>query len=53
MLDPTYIIYYVDGAGNSMKAFTWCRDLASGLARARREAKEFGVEAVDFYGIPV
>ena len=46
MLTPRFVIFVETAAGQVIRAFTWCRDEASGLARARRDAVEFG------YGSP-
>ena len=37
--------------GETIKAFTWCRDASSGIARAEKEAKEFGIEWVAIYAV--
>lgn len=42
MLTPQFVIFIETAAGQIIRAFTWCRDEASGIARARREAVEFG-----------
>lgn len=46
MLTPRFVIFVETVTGEVIRAFTWCRDEASGLARARRDAIEFG------YGSP-
>jgi hypothetical protein len=42
MLTPRFVIFVETASGQIIRAFTWCRDEASGLARARRDAIEFG-----------
>lgn len=42
MLAPRFIIFIETTSGQIVRAFTWCRDEASGLARARRDAIDFG-----------
>lgn len=42
MLVPRFIIFVETSTGQIIQAFTWCRDEASGLARARRDAIKFG-----------
>ena len=42
-MEPRFIIFVETAAGEVIKAFTWCRDEISGIARARRDAKDFGV----------
>lgn len=43
---PQFVIFVETAAGEIIRAFTWCRDEASGIARARRDSVEFG------YGVP-
>ena len=46
MLAPRFVIFVETATGEIIRAFTWCRDEASGIARARRDAVEFG------HGVP-
>ena len=46
MLTPRFVIFVETVTGEVIRAFIWCRDEASGIARARRDAIEFG------YGCP-
>lgn len=46
MYVPRFIIFVETATGEIVRAFTWCRDEASGVARARRDCIEFG------YGSP-
>ena len=39
---PTFRIFVRTAEGAEFQAFTWCRDEASGIARAWREGVEFG-----------
>lgn len=39
---PTFRIFVRTAEGSEFQAFTWCRDEASGIARAWREGREFG-----------
>ena len=39
---PTFRIFVRTAEGDEFQAFTWCRDEASGIARAWREGVEFG-----------
>jgi hypothetical protein len=39
---PTFRIFVRTAEGAEFQAFTWCRDEASGIARAWREGREFG-----------
>jgi len=39
---PTFRIFVRTAEGEEFQAFTWCRDEASGIARAWREGVEFG-----------
>ncbi len=35
--------------GRTIKCFTWCLDLESGIARAKADAAEFGIDAIRFW----
>lgn len=37
--------------GTVFECFTWTRDAASGIARAYRDAKEFGIELADVWTV--
>lgn len=50
---PTYDIFARTADGQTIECFRWTRDEASGLRRAERDAKEFGVDAVQFWAVPV
>ena len=41
-MDPTCRLFVHTAEGAEFQAFTWCRDKASGIARAWREGREFG-----------
>lgn len=43
---PNFKIFVRTAGGEEFMAFTWCRDEASGIARAQREGAEFGFEIV-------
>lgn len=43
---PTFRIFVRTAKGAEFQAFTWCRDEASGIARAWREGREFGHDVV-------
>jgi hypothetical protein len=43
---PTFRIFVATASGEVFEAFVWCRDEASGIARARREAPLFGHKLV-------
>lgn len=45
-MEPRFIIFVETAAGEIIKAFTCCRDEMSGIARARRDAKDFNVTPV-------
>jgi hypothetical protein len=45
-MEPRFVIFVETAAGEIVRAFTWCRDEASGIARARKDCIEFG------YGSP-
>jgi hypothetical protein len=41
-MEPKFVIWIELITGEIVKAFTWGRDLQSGIDRARSEAREFG-----------
>ena len=45
-MEPRYIIFVETVAGEIIKAFTWCRDEMSGIARAKRDAKDFNITPI-------
>lgn len=53
MLAPQFVIFIETATGDVIRAFTWCRDEASGLARGRRDAIEFGYNPVRVWAEPV
>lgn len=46
MMTPRFVIFVETIAGEVIRAFTWTRDEASGIARARKDAVTFGVTPV-------
>lgn len=52
-MEPRFIIFVETDTGEIINAFTWCRDMQSGISRAERDAKEFGVKAVRIWAEPV
>lgn len=50
---PQFIIFVETAAGEVINAFTWCRDALSGIARAEKDSKLFGVEALNIWAEPV
>lgn len=44
-----YKIFGKTVLGEVLELFTWVRDIQSGIRRAEREAKEFGIELVDIW----
>lgn len=53
MLTPQFVIFVETVTGEIIRAFTWCRDEASGIARARQDAAEFGVSATRVWAEPI
>jgi hypothetical protein len=53
MFAPRFVIFVETISGDIIRAFTWCRDEASGIARARRDAVDFGVTAVRIWAEPI
>lgn len=50
-MTPTFEIWFETEAGLQVKAFTWTRDAASGIERAKRDAKLFNVKATRFWAV--
>jgi hypothetical protein len=51
MLEAKFAIMVRTASGEVFEAFRWCRDEASGIARAWTEAKRFGVEASSIWAV--
>lgn len=45
-MKPTFVIFIETIEGDIIEAFTWCRGKAEGIARAKKEAVEFGHNAI-------
>jgi hypothetical protein len=53
-MKPTFQIFATDGFGKGFFCFTWCRDAASGIARAKADAIHFGrTDLRDFRAVPI
>lgn len=52
-MEPRFVIFVETITGEVIRAFTWCRDKASGIERAKRDAKEFGVTSVKIWAEPI
>jgi hypothetical protein len=52
-MEPRFIIFVETITGDIIEAFTWCRDEMSGIARAQRDAREFGVTPLRIWATPV
>ena len=53
MQQPTFVIFVETVTGDIIRAFTWCRDELSGIERARRDARDFGVTPARIWAEPV
>lgn len=53
MYTPQFIIVMETVTGEVIRAFTWCRDAASGIARAEHDAKAFGYAAKRIWAEPI
>jgi len=53
MLTPRFVIFIETATGEVVRAFTWCSDKSSGLARAEREAAEFGYSPTRVWAEPI
>lgn len=52
-MEPRFVIFVETITGDIIRAFTWCRDEMSGIARARADAREFDVVPVRIWAEPV
>lgn len=52
-MKPTFIIFVETVTGDIIEAFTWCRDKASGISRAEKDAREFGVTPARIWAEPI
>jgi len=52
-MKPQFIIFVETVTGEIIEAFTWCRDADSGIKRAERDAKDFGVVVARIWAEPV
>jgi hypothetical protein len=52
-MKPRFIIFVETLAGEIVEAFAWTRDQQSGVERARKDAKEFGVQASRVWAEPI
>lgn len=48
---PTFTIFVRTATGEVIEAFTWTRSEASGIARAQREAVDFGHDVVETWAV--
>jgi hypothetical protein len=48
-MEPRFVIFVETITGEIVRAFTWCRDRASGIERAKHDAKQFGVTPVNVW----
>lgn len=53
MLAPTFEIWIRTADGQEIMAFTWCRDAASGCARARAEGPKFGHQVAAAWAVAI
>jgi hypothetical protein len=52
-MEPRFIIFVETVTGDIIRAFTWCRDRASGIEHARADARDFGVTPARIWAEPV
>lgn len=50
---PRFVIFVETVNGDVIRAFTWCKDALSGIARAEKDAKDFGVSSVKIWAEPL
>lgn len=48
MYEVRFVLFGLKADGSELELFRWCRDEASGLARAKAEAEKFGMSFVRF-----
>lgn len=54
MMNVQYVIYVRLETGEEFVAFNWCRSAEVGVARAKKEAVDFGYDNVaDVWAMPV
>ena len=53
MVPVTFTLHGRKADGSVIELFRWCRDEASGLARAKAEASRFGIALVEIWAVPV
>ena len=53
MRTATFVVFVETVTGDIIRAFTWCRDEPSGIERARRDARDFGVTPARIWTEPV
>lgn len=51
MYPVTFTLFGRKADGSVVELFRWCRDEASGLARAAREAKAFGLTLTEIWAV--
>lgn len=52
-MEPKFLIFVETVEGNIIQAFSWCRDAASGVARAWKDAELFEVRVDRVWAEPV
>ncbi len=52
-MKPRFIIFVETATGDIIRAFTWCRDEISGITRAQRDARDFGVTPARIWAEPI
>lgn len=49
-MEVKFVIFARKADGEVFECFRWCRDEASGIARAFSDAEKFGIEIVEAWG---
>ena len=52
-MEVKFVIFARKSNGEIFECFRWCRDAASGIARAFSDAEKFGIEIVEAWAVEV
>ena len=52
-MEVKFTIFARKSNGEVFECFHWCRDAASGIARAKSDAVKFGIKVTDVWAVEV
>lgn len=52
-MEVKFVIFARKADGSEFECFRWTRDAASGIARAKSDAAEFGIKVTDVWAVEV